>query len=76
MANDKQLAGVYSGKLVPQARGFTLTRYSVARGVQLSGTFKLVNTDLPFSFLPALGFLRHPFFDALELLLHLGLRGL
>jgi len=50
MANDKPLAGVYSGKLVPQARGFTLTRYSVARGVQLSGTFKLVNTDLPFSF--------------------------
>ena len=50
MANDKQLAGVYSGKLVPRARGFTLTRYSVARGVQLSGTFKLVNTDLPFSF--------------------------
>ncbi len=50
MANDKPLAGVYSGKLVPRARGFTLTRYSVARGVQLSGTFKLVNTDLPFSF--------------------------
>jgi len=50
MANDKTLAGVFSGKLLPQPRSFTLSRYSVARGVQLSGTFTLVNTDLPFSF--------------------------
>jgi len=50
MANDKTLAGVFSGKLLPQPRSFTLSRYSVARGVQLSGTFMLVNTDLPFSF--------------------------
>jgi pimeloyl-ACP methyl ester carboxylesterase len=50
MTNDAALAGIYSGKLVPAGRGFTLTRYSIARGVELSGTFKLTSTDLPFAF--------------------------
>jgi pimeloyl-ACP methyl ester carboxylesterase len=50
MANDKALAGVYAGRLVPAARGFTLTRYAIARGVELTGMFKLISTDLPFSF--------------------------
>jgi hypothetical protein len=50
MANDKTLAGVFAGKLVPTQRGFTLTRYAIARGVQLSGTLKLISTDLPLSF--------------------------
>jgi pimeloyl-ACP methyl ester carboxylesterase len=50
MANDSVLAGVYAGRLVPSARGFTLTRYAIARGVVLSGTFKVTSTDLPFGF--------------------------
>ena len=50
MANDSALAGIYSGKLSPARRGFRLTRYSVARGIELSGTFKLISTDLPIGF--------------------------
>ncbi len=50
MASASPVAGIYSGKLVPGRRGFTLTRYAIARGVELSGTFRLVSTDLPVSF--------------------------
>jgi pimeloyl-ACP methyl ester carboxylesterase len=50
MASDSPVAGIYSGKLVPGSRGFTLTRYAIARGVELSGTFRLVSTDLPVTF--------------------------
>jgi pimeloyl-ACP methyl ester carboxylesterase len=50
MANDSAIAGIFSGKLTPAGRGFTLTRYSIARGVELSGTFKLTSTDLPIGF--------------------------
>jgi pimeloyl-ACP methyl ester carboxylesterase len=50
MASDSPVAGIYAGKLVPGRRGFTLTRYAIAGGVELSGTFRLVNTDLPFGF--------------------------
>jgi pimeloyl-ACP methyl ester carboxylesterase len=50
MANNATLPGIYSGKLAPASRGFTLTRYSIARGVELSGTFKLTSTELPFAF--------------------------
>jgi hypothetical protein len=50
MANNSTLAGIYAGRLVPSSRSFTLTRYAIARGVELSGTFKLTGTDLPFGF--------------------------
>jgi pimeloyl-ACP methyl ester carboxylesterase len=50
MASDSPVAGIYSGKLVPGRRGFTLTRYAIARGVELSGTFRLVTTGLPVAF--------------------------
>jgi pimeloyl-ACP methyl ester carboxylesterase len=50
MASDSPVAGIYSGKLAPGRHGFTLTRYAIARGVELSGTFRLVSTDLPVSF--------------------------
>jgi pimeloyl-ACP methyl ester carboxylesterase len=50
MASDSPVPGIYAGKLVPANRGFTLTRYAIGRGVELSGTFRLVSTDLPFSF--------------------------
>jgi hypothetical protein len=50
LANDSQLAGVYAGKLVPGPRGFTLVRYAIAPGVELSGTIKLTKTQLPLVF--------------------------
>jgi pimeloyl-ACP methyl ester carboxylesterase len=50
MATDSPVAGIYSGKLVPGQRGFMLTRYAIGRGVELSGTLRLVSTDLPLSF--------------------------
>jgi len=44
--------GLYGGKLVngTSADGFTLTRYSVAPGVLLSGTIKLLDIGPPFTF--------------------------
>ena len=49
-AQEKPLPGVYSGRLVPAARSFTLVRYSIAPGVELSGTIRLTNSDLPLLF--------------------------
>jgi pimeloyl-ACP methyl ester carboxylesterase len=43
--------GLYGGKLVPGANGvFTLTRYSIAPGVSISGTLKLSDAGPPFVF--------------------------
>jgi pimeloyl-ACP methyl ester carboxylesterase len=50
LGNDSVLPGVYSGKLVAKGRSLTLVRYSVARGVELSGTLKLTKTRLPLVF--------------------------
>ena len=50
MANDSTLAGIYSGRLVPQSGGFSLVRYSIARGVELTGSIKLTKTQLPLVF--------------------------
>ncbi len=44
------VAGVFGGKLVSAGRGFTLTRYSLARGVTLSGKIRLAKTNLPLVF--------------------------
>jgi pimeloyl-ACP methyl ester carboxylesterase len=50
IANGEPLAGIYAGKLVPNSRGFTLVRYSIAPGVELSGSIKLTKTQLPLVF--------------------------
>jgi pimeloyl-ACP methyl ester carboxylesterase len=42
--------GVFSGKLVTSGRTFTLTRYSIARGVMVSGKVNLARTTLPLTF--------------------------
>jgi hypothetical protein len=44
--------GIYGGRLVAarDGEGFTLTRYSIAPGVFVSGTFRLVDTGPPFAF--------------------------
>jgi pimeloyl-ACP methyl ester carboxylesterase len=42
--------GVFGGKLVTSGRTFTLTRYSVARGVTLTGKIRLAKTTLPLTF--------------------------
>jgi pimeloyl-ACP methyl ester carboxylesterase len=44
------VAGPFGGKLVANARGFTLSRYSDARGVTLTGKIRLAKTDLPLTF--------------------------
>jgi hypothetical protein len=44
------VAGVFGGRLVPSDRGFKLTRYSIARGVTLTGTIKLTKIGLPLVF--------------------------
>jgi hypothetical protein len=49
-ANEKPLPGIYSGKLAPAPRSFTLVRYSIAPGVELSGTIKLTKAQLPLVF--------------------------
>jgi pimeloyl-ACP methyl ester carboxylesterase len=50
LANDSAIAGIYAGKLVPTSTGFTITRYAIAPGVELSGSIKLTKTQLPLVF--------------------------
>jgi len=50
MANNSTLAGIYSGRLVPNSRGFSLVRYSITPGVELTGSFTLTKTQLPLVF--------------------------
>jgi pimeloyl-ACP methyl ester carboxylesterase len=50
MANDSTLAGIYSGRLVPATGGFSLVRYSISPGVELTGSIKLTKTQLPLVF--------------------------
>jgi hypothetical protein len=49
-AAPRTVAGVYSGRIATAARSFTLTRYSIAHGVTLTGTLKLTKISLPLSF--------------------------
>jgi hypothetical protein len=49
-ASGQQVAGVFGGKLQASGRGFTLVRYSVSPGVQLSGKIKITGTGLPLKF--------------------------
>jgi hypothetical protein len=43
-------AGVFAGKLVPMRNGFTLARYSISRGVELSGKIRVAKAGLPLAF--------------------------
>jgi len=45
-----QIAGLYSGKLVAAERGFTLVRYSVTPGIELSGKLRLGRSGTPLEF--------------------------
>lgn len=45
-----RIAGVYSGKLVSSQRGFTLARYSVTAGVELTGKLRVSGSGSPVKF--------------------------
>ena len=45
-----RIAGVSGGKLTASAQGFTLVRYSVTPGVELSGKLRIGNSGLPAQF--------------------------
>ena len=49
-AAPKPAPGVFEGKLVSSGRGFTLTRYSIARGVTISGKIQLTTASAPLRF--------------------------
>lgn len=42
--------GIYGGTLGASARAFTLTRYSITRGVTLTGKIRVTSTNLPLTF--------------------------
>jgi pimeloyl-ACP methyl ester carboxylesterase len=50
LAAPAPVPGIFGGKLVTGQRSFTLVRYSIARGVWLSGTIRLTKTTLPLVF--------------------------
>jgi hypothetical protein len=50
MAAPAPVPGIFGGKLVTSGRTLTLTRYSIARGVTLSGKITLAKTTLPLTF--------------------------
>jgi pimeloyl-ACP methyl ester carboxylesterase len=50
LATPSAVPGIFGGRLVSRQRTFTLLRYSIARGVWLSGTLRVTRTDLPFVF--------------------------
>jgi pimeloyl-ACP methyl ester carboxylesterase len=49
-ASQATVPGIYGGRIVPSARAFTLTRYSITRGVTLTGRIRLTKTGLPLTF--------------------------
>jgi len=50
MASEPVTPGVYGGRLVAAQREITLTRYTAAPGVTLSGKLRLTSTNLPLKF--------------------------
>jgi pimeloyl-ACP methyl ester carboxylesterase len=50
MAAPATVPGIYGGRLAASTRTFTLTRYSIARGVTLTGRIRLTKTNLPLTF--------------------------
>ncbi len=49
-----QVAGLYGGRLIGTDNGFRLVRYSIASGVELSGTLRVTGFGPPFTFEGAL----------------------
>jgi pimeloyl-ACP methyl ester carboxylesterase len=49
-ASSDAVPGIYGGSLSPSQRELTLTRYSIAPGVTLSGKLRLKSTNFPFGF--------------------------
>jgi pimeloyl-ACP methyl ester carboxylesterase len=49
-ASSETVPGLYGGKLSAGQRELTLTRYSIAPGVTLTGKIRLISTTLPFGF--------------------------
>jgi len=47
IAPGQSIAGVSSGKLTAAGRGFTLTRYGVVPGIELSGKLRISGSGLP-----------------------------
>jgi pimeloyl-ACP methyl ester carboxylesterase len=47
--SSRALAGLYAGKLVADSDSFTLTRYAIAPGVELTGTLSVNAGTLPFT---------------------------
>lgn len=45
-----QIAGVTSGRLVVRDQGFTLVRYGVVPGVEVSGKLRVAGSGLPLKF--------------------------
>jgi pimeloyl-ACP methyl ester carboxylesterase len=50
LAAPSAVPGIFGGKLVSGQRGFTLVRYSIARGVWLSGKLRIAKSGLPVVF--------------------------
>lgn len=50
MAGAGTVPGVFGGELSASATGFTLTRYSIVRGVAVTGTLRLKGSGLPLTF--------------------------
>jgi len=50
MSAPASVPGIYGGKFLSGQRAITLQRYSIAHGVQVSGTLRLTKTDLPLTF--------------------------
>ncbi|HEY7604439.1 MAG TPA: alpha/beta fold hydrolase [Gaiellaceae bacterium] len=50
MASEPVIPGIFGGKLTTAQRGLTLTRYTVAPGVTLTGNLRLTSTSLPLRF--------------------------
>jgi hypothetical protein len=45
-----QIPGLYGGRLVATPDGFRLVRYTISRGVELSGTVRMAGVGPPFRF--------------------------
>ena len=50
LASSQVVPGIYGGKLSAVQREITLTRYSIAPGVTVTGKLRLTNTNLPLGF--------------------------
>ena len=45
-----QVAGTYGGKIISTDEGFRLQRYSIAKGIELTGTVRAIGFGPPFTF--------------------------